>query len=85
MRIVPSFDSKDPKEVDDAFSLELIEGNISISQLLEVSPVDLLGREEISLDKESIKNFISGKRVLVTGAGGSIGSELSRQIMKLSP
>ena len=64
---------------------ELIEGNISISQLREVSPVDLLGREEISLDKESIKNFISGKRVLVTGAGGSIGSELVRQCLNYEP
>jgi len=64
---------------------ELIEGNISISQFREVSLLDLLGREEIRLDKRSINNFINGKRVLVTGAGGSIGSELVRQCMKFHP
>ena len=48
---------------------ELIEGKVSASLLREVSPVDLLGRDEISLDKNSIKKFIRGKRVLVTGAG----------------
>ncbi len=64
---------------------ELMEGKISISQFREVSLVDLLGRDEIELDKKSISNFIKGKRVLVTGAGGSIGSELVRQCMKFEP
>ena len=52
---------------------ELIEGRVSISQFREVSLLDLLGREEVNLDEQSINNFIRGKRVLVTGAGGLIG------------
>ena len=64
---------------------ELVHGNVSISQFREVSLVDLLGREEISLDETSINEFIHGKRVLITGAGGSIGSELVRQCMKYEP
>ena len=64
---------------------QMIEGKISISQFREVSILDLLGREEISLDKRSIIKFIKGKRVLVTGAGGSIGSELVRQCIKFDP
>ena len=64
---------------------ELIEGNVSISQFREVSILDLLGREEINLDKKSINAFIKGKRVLITGAGGSIGSELVRQCIKFEP
>jgi FlaA1/EpsC-like NDP-sugar epimerase len=64
---------------------ELVNGKISLNQLREVSILDLLGREEISLNKKSINNFIAGKRVLVTGAGGSIGSELVRQCIKYNP
>ena len=64
---------------------KLIEGNVSISQFREVSMLDLLGREEITLDKNSINDFIKGKRILVTGAGGSIGSELVRQCIKFEP
>ncbi len=64
---------------------ELMEGKVSLSQFREVSLVDLLGRKEITLDKRAINNFIKGKRVLVTGAGGSIGSELVRQCIKFEP
>ena len=64
---------------------ELIDGEVLISQFREVSLVDLLGREEIKLDKMSINEFIKGKRVLITGAGGSIGSELVRQCIKFEP
>ncbi len=64
---------------------ELIEGKVNISQFREVSILDLLGREEVKLDKRSIDDFIRGKRVLVTGAGGSIGSELVRQCVRFNP
>ena len=64
---------------------ELLNGNISINQFRDVSLIDLLGRKEVSLDKASINKFIRGKRVLITGAGGSIGSELVRQCAKFEP
>ena len=60
-------------------------GKISISRLKEIDVVDLLGREEVKLDMDSIKDQITGKVILVTGAGGSIGSELCRQVMKFNP
>tara|TARA_X000001036_G_scaffold98475_1_gene91405 strand:- start:349 stop:2253 length:1905 start_codon:yes stop_codon:yes gene_type:complete len=64
---------------------ELIEGKVSISRFREVSAIDLLGRKEIKLNKNAITKFIKGKRVMVTGAGGSIGSELVRQCVKFDP
>lgn len=60
-------------------------GKISISRLKEIDVVDLLGREEVKLDMDAIKDQITGKVILVTGAGGSIGSELCRQVMKFNP
>jgi FlaA1/EpsC-like NDP-sugar epimerase len=50
-----------------------------------VQPEDLLDREQIKLDTEEISGYISGKRVLITGAGGSIGSELARQVLNFGP
>ena len=64
---------------------ELVQGRVTISEFREVSLVDLLGRDEVSLDEDSIRDFIHGKRVLITGAGGSIGSELVRQCLKYEP
>ena len=64
---------------------ELIEGRISVSAIREVRLEDLVGRQEIRLDPERISRFLCGKRILVTGAGGSIGSELVRQISRFQP
>ena len=64
---------------------EVMSGKLSINQLREVSIIDLLGRNEIKINFESIKHYLKGKRVLITGAGGSIGSELVRQCLKFEP
>ena len=64
---------------------EIVDGKLSLSEFREVSMIELLGRDEITLDNESINRFINGKRVLITGAGGSIGSELVRQCIKFNP
>jgi len=64
---------------------ELIEGRISVNAIREVRLEDLVGRQEVRLDTESISCCLCGKRILVTGAGGSIGSELVRQISRFQP
>lgn len=60
-------------------------GKVPVSQFREVGVEDLLGREQVQLDIESISEYVSKKTVLVTGAGGSIGSEICRQVLKFSP
>ena len=64
---------------------DVLDGRISFSQLRKVGPEDLLGRKEVNLDIDSLHEMITDKLIMVTGAGGSIGSELCRQISKLSP
>ena len=64
---------------------EIISGEVSVSSIREVSYNDLLGRDNIKLDSEIINSMISQSTVLVTGAGGSIGSELCRQICRFNP
>nr|WP_237539373.1 nucleoside-diphosphate sugar epimerase/dehydratase [Enterococcus faecium] len=64
---------------------ELASGKISVSKLKTIDVVDLLGRDEVELDIESIKDQITNKVILVTGAGGSIGSEICRQITQFDP
>jgi FlaA1/EpsC-like NDP-sugar epimerase len=65
--------------------VDLIEGRTDITRLREVDINDLLGRDPVSLDSEGIGQFVSDKVVLVTGAGGSIGSELCRQLVAFKP
>ena len=64
---------------------EIIDGNINLNKARDVDLKDLLGRDEIKLNKEDIKEYLNGKVVLVTGGGGSIGSELCRQIAAFNP
>lgn len=64
---------------------ELFGGRVSIRDVRDINIADLLGRSAIETDIESIAHSLNGKRVLVTGAGGSIGSELARQISKWHP
>ena len=64
---------------------DLIDGNIRIAHIRSLALEDLLARSPVGLDSRSLKQLIDGRRVMVTGAGGSIGSELCRQIAKLEP
>ncbi len=65
--------------------MDIAEGKIEVSDIQEVDIGDLLGREPVAPDQTLLHSNITGKVVMVTGAGGSIGSELCRQIMQLSP
>ncbi len=64
---------------------QIINGTVGVAQIREVGVEDILGREPVEVDLKKIAGYISGKPVLVTGAGGSIGSELCRQISRLQP
>ena len=64
---------------------DIASGKVSVKALRDVRYEDLLGREEVRLDEAGIKSYIANKVVLVTGAGGSIGSELCRQIIRFGP
>ncbi len=64
---------------------ELINGSVSVKAIREVTLEDLIGRQEVHIDEEGIAGYLKQKRVLVTGAGGSIGSELVRQIGRFDP
>ena len=64
---------------------DLVTGKVSVNHFRDVQVEDLLGREPIKLDIEGISEYVSGKQVLVTGAGGSIGSEICRQVANFNP
>lgn len=61
---------------------ELLQGNVTVSRIRNIEVEDLLGREAVALDQDRISDFLENKTVMVTGAGGSIGSELVRQLSK---
>jgi len=63
----------------------LIDGRVTVNQLRHVEIADLLGRDPVELDTERISNMVRNEVVLVTGAGGSIGSELCRQVVRFQP
>ncbi|WP_409290501.1 polysaccharide biosynthesis protein [Peribacillus sp. SCS-37] len=64
---------------------DLVTGKVSVNQFRDVQVEDLLGRDPVHLDIDSISGYVTGKTILVSGAGGSIGSEICRQISKFKP
>lgn len=94
---IPSSDTKNKKEILDICKesgcklltlpgiYQLINGEVSVAKLKEVEIEDLLGRDPIQINTEEVLNYVSGKVVMVTGGGGSIGSELCRQIAGHNP
>ena len=97
MFAIPSANTKTRKEILDICKetgckllalpgvYQLINGDVSVSELKEVEIEDLLGREPIQINNAEVLDYVQGKTVLVTGGGGSIGSELCRQIAAHSP
>ena len=94
---IPSCSAKTRKEILDICTTtgcevqmlpgiyQMVNGEVSVSKLRKVDPQDLLGRDPIKVNLDEIMDYVSGKVVLVTGGGGSIGSELCRQIARAKP
>jgi len=94
---IPSVDDNESKEIINICKTtncklkiipgiyEIVAGKVNISQIRDVSIDDLLGRAEVKLNTSKIKGYIENQTILVTGGGGSIGSELCRQIAKFNP
>ncbi len=72
VRIIPGLD-------------DIIRGRVMLTRIRDLQIEDLLGREPVHLDEANVKRFLTGKTVMVTGAGGSIGSELARQVAQFCP
>jgi FlaA1/EpsC-like NDP-sugar epimerase len=78
--------SKTPAKIQIMPMIEdIVSGKVSVNQFREVQVEDLLGREPVELDTATISEKLTGKTILVTGAGGSIGSEICRQVSKFNP
>ena len=83
--IIESFDSADVKIMELPGVTQLVDGQVQVSDIREVDIIDLLGRDPVPPKPELLEKNIKDKVVMVTGAGGSIGSELCRQIVKHQP
>lgn len=64
---------------------EILQNEVEVSRIRDVDVRDLLGREPVHLDEDELRRFLAGKTVMVTGAGGSIGSELAQQVARIQP
>jgi len=84
-RIVNNIKNKEVKIKTLPGLYELVDGKVSVSRIRNIRIEDLLGREPVDLDLEEISGYLEGKRVMVTGGGGSIGGELARQISRFEP
>lgn len=84
-RIVDSIKNKELKIKTLPGLYELVDGKVSVSRIRNIRIEDLLGRELVDLNLEEISGYLKGKRVMVTGGGGSIGGELVRQICRFGP
>jgi len=84
-RIVDNIKNKEVKIKILPGLYELVDGKVSVSRIRNIRIEDLLGREPVDLNLEEISGYLEGKRVMVTGGGGSIGGELARQICKFGP
>lgn len=94
---IPSADNKNKKQILDICKqtgcavkvvpgiYELIDGRVSLKKIRDVSMEELLGRDSVKLDMNGIREYIEDKVIMITGGGGSIGSELCRQIIRYSP
>ncbi|MCU4614796.1 polysaccharide biosynthesis protein [Acinetobacter lwoffii] len=83
--IIESFEATDVKIMELPGVTQLVDGKVKVSDIREVDIIDLLGRDPVTPKPELLEKNIKDKAVMVTGAGGSIGSELCRQIVKHQP